>query len=76
MITKEEAIKFAIWLRDEDTIEIADKWFGYSDEDMFDYFCSNFLPAENKIEDEIEYCNKYKWGDCECKGDCRRGLTK
>ena len=25
---------------------------------------------------EIEYCPKWKWGDCECKGDCRRGLTK
>jgi hypothetical protein len=23
-------------------------------------------------EDDI-YCNKYKWGDCECKTICRRG---
>ncbi len=26
--------------------------------------------------EEIEYCPKWKWGDCECEGDCRRGLTK
>ncbi len=70
MITKETAIKFAIWLRDADTQENADKWFGYSDEDMYNYF----LPAEN--EKEIEYCPKWKWNDCECEGDCRRGLIK
>ena len=62
MITKEEAIKFAVWLRDEDTIENADKWFGYSDEDMFNYFCSNFLSAEKyksqRISQEIvDKCN-------------------
>jgi len=38
MITKETAIKFAIWLRDNDTQENADKWFGFSDEDMLNYY--------------------------------------
>ena len=23
---------------------------------------------------EIPYCNKYKWQDCECTDKCRRGL--
>lgn len=23
---------------------------------------------------KVEYCNKYKWQDCECKDECRRGL--
>lgn len=24
--------------------------------------------------EEIEYCNKHKWNDCECIIECRRGL--
>jgi hypothetical protein len=32
------AIKFAYWLRKEDTIENAEKWFHYSDEDMLNVF--------------------------------------
>jgi hypothetical protein len=32
------AIAFAIWLRKEDTPENAEKWFGYSDQDMLAEF--------------------------------------
>jgi hypothetical protein len=60
MITKETAIKFAIWLRDVDTQENADEWFGYSDEDMYNYFCSNFLPAENEPSQRIPKDGIYK----------------
>lgn len=42
-IVKEIAIKFAIWLRDNDTQENADEWCNYSDEDMFNYFVENVL---------------------------------
>ena len=24
--------------------------------------------------EELEYCNKHKWSDCECVDACRRGL--
>jgi len=41
MTTKETAIKFALWLREVDTQERADEWFGYSDGDMYDYFIEN-----------------------------------
>ena len=34
----EFAIKFAYWLRKEDTQENADKWFHYSDNDMLNAF--------------------------------------
>lgn len=34
----EFAIKFANWLRKEDTPENAEKWFHYSDEDMLNAF--------------------------------------
>lgn len=43
MTTKETAIKFANWLREVDTQERACEWFGYTDSDMYDYFCSNVL---------------------------------
>ena len=42
-VTKEVAIKFAIWLRDNDTQDNADEWCNYSDEDMFNYFIENEL---------------------------------
>lgn len=32
------AIEFALWLRKEDTPENAEKWFGYSDQDMLNEF--------------------------------------
>lgn len=39
----------------------------------FGYDCQGFLDF---MDDEKEYCNKYKWGDCDCKeGECRRGLN-
>ena len=38
MITKETAVKFVIWLRDNDTQENAEKYFGFSDEDMLNYY--------------------------------------
>lgn len=47
MTTKETAIKFANWLREVDTQERAEEWFGFSDEDMFDYFL-NLFPAQSK----------------------------
>jgi len=47
MTTKETAIKFALWLREVDTQERAEEWFGYSDEDMYDCFLNSFS-AENK----------------------------
>lgn len=37
-ITDEFAIEFALWLRKEDTPENAEKWFGYSDQDMLAEF--------------------------------------
>lgn len=43
MVEKETAIKFAIWLRNVDTPERADEWFGFSDEDMFNYFIEHEL---------------------------------
>lgn len=46
MTTKEVAIKFALWLRDNDTQDNTERWFGYSDSDMFDYFLDLF--PENK----------------------------
>ncbi len=42
-IVKETAIKFAIWLRNNDTQEKADEWCNYSDGDMFNYFIENEL---------------------------------
>lgn len=56
MITKETVIKFANWYRREDVPENAEKYFGFSDEDMYNYFCSSVLSAENKsqrISEEI-----------------------
>ncbi len=38
MIDKKTAIDFALWLRKVDTPENAEEWFGYSDDDMLDYF--------------------------------------
>lgn len=52
MTTKETAIKFALWLREVDTIERAEEWFGFSDSDMFDCFLSLF-PANEKTKDEL-----------------------
>lgn len=37
-IADEFAIDFALWLRKEDTPENAEKWFGYSDQDMLNEF--------------------------------------
>lgn len=34
----EIAIEFYRWMLESDTQENAEKWFGYSDEDMFNYF--------------------------------------
>jgi len=39
--TKKIAIKFANWLREVDVHERAEEWFGFSDEDMFEYFLKN-----------------------------------
>lgn len=30
--------------------------------------------VERTLELDVDYCNKYKWGDCECTDVCRRGL--
>ena len=40
----EFAIKFAYWFRKEDTMDNAEKWFHYSDEDML-----NAFKEENKL---------------------------
>ena len=37
-IADDYAIEFALWLRKEDTPENAEKWFGYSDQDMLNEF--------------------------------------
>lgn len=37
-IADEYAIEFANWLREVDTLENAEKWFGYSDQDMLNEF--------------------------------------
>lgn len=42
MVTKEKAIEFALWLREVDTPENAEEWFGWSDSDIFDYFLTLF----------------------------------
>lgn len=36
--TVEMSINFALWLRDNDIAENADKYFGYSDKDMLNEF--------------------------------------
>ena len=38
MEPKEVAIAFHRWMLRNDTKEHAEKWFNFSDEDMFDYF--------------------------------------
>lgn len=48
MTTKETAIKFANWLREVDTQERVCEWFGYTDGDMYDFFCYNVLPGGTK----------------------------
>lgn len=35
------AIEFHRWMLENDTQEKAEQWFGYSDEDMFNYFIDN-----------------------------------
>lgn len=45
-------------------------------EELENYYWDKYLEDKKTLENEIEYCNKYKWGDCECEGDCRRGLIK
>ena len=37
-IADDYAIEFANWLREVDTLENAEKWFGYSDQDMLNEF--------------------------------------
>lgn len=37
-IADDYAIKFVHWLREVDTLENAEKWFGYSDQDMLNEF--------------------------------------
>ena len=36
-----DCIDFAIWLRDNDTPENAEEFFGFTDSDMFDYWVKN-----------------------------------
>jgi hypothetical protein len=36
-------------------------------------FCE-WLDKKEVPEKEVEFCGKYKWGDCECETECRRGL--
>lgn len=43
MISREVAIKFAIWLREVDTQERACEWFGFTDEDMLEHFLTEVL---------------------------------
>ena len=38
MIEKQTAIDFANWYRREDIPENAEKYFGFSDEDMLNYY--------------------------------------
>ena len=38
MISKEVAVRFALWLREVDTPENAEEWFGFTNEDMLEYF--------------------------------------
>lgn len=40
---KQIIIGFATWLKQNDTIENAEQWFGFSDEDMLDYYLENIL---------------------------------
>lgn len=42
-----DCIDFALWLRENDTQENAEKFFHFSDEDMFDYWIENV--KNNKI---------------------------
>ena len=41
MIDKETAIDFALWLRKVDTVENCEEWFGFTDEDMLNYYLEN-----------------------------------
>lgn len=38
-----------------------------------EYDC-DILSLVKSLDEEDEFCPKYKWGDCECKGECKRGL--
>ena len=41
MIDKKTAIGFALWLREVDTPQNCEKWFGFTDEDMLNYYLEN-----------------------------------
>lgn len=75
------AIQFYEWM-DDNYIRISDGWVKSRniDESKRTIVTINIaleiFKKEMYKEDEIEYCNKYKWGDCECEGTCRRGLTR
>ena len=53
MIEKQTAIDFANWYRREDIPENAEKYFGFSDEDMLNYYLELI-----KINCFIFYCGK------------------
>ncbi|MDO7138682.1 hypothetical protein [Algibacter lectus] len=33
------------------------------------------LQSEQLSDEDVEYCNKHKWQDCECTDVCKRGLS-
>ena len=47
--TRSIAIEFSKWMKENDTPENAEKWFGYTDNDMFDAFIDEYWKTkENK----------------------------
>jgi hypothetical protein len=43
IITKEISIKFYQWMKENDTLENAEKYLNYSDSDMFDEFFKTLI---------------------------------
>lgn len=46
--TRSIAIKFSKWMKENDTPENAEKWFGYTDNDMFDAFIDNLWKTKER----------------------------
>jgi hypothetical protein len=40
--TRSIAIEFSKWMRENDTPENAERWFGFTDNDMFDAFIDEY----------------------------------
>lgn len=46
--TRSIAIEFSKWMKENDTPENAEKWFGYTDNDMFDAFIDDLWKTKER----------------------------